>query len=575
MSSPHPNIAPDIYEFDNYADFLRAWFLGRKAQDPDYSYRRFAKAANQANGTILEAVVAGRRNLTPARAAEFLPELGLDPRAAARFLLLVRRQRAEAQLGHSAAAAGDGSRPRGSRTTAERIDRELAGLDRIERYRRSAPPTPTTLPRLVRQLEQGSAFVFASASDREAWGRDDVTLLKALHQARTESLGRVRNDPGCEDARQGRFLGLTQALAEVNVPRVEEEVASFVRELVAEFGGGSPSGRPFAVCLDLFALTDRMRGEGHLPPPTTPQDDDGPPLIYDFDDSRSFVDRWFHWRRAQAIMSRERFSLQTFAEEADLADRTLPSKIAAGRQGLTEPTARAFARGMGLDQDDEEYLVLLALHEAADSVEAPALLEAIRAARVLARSRKLRARTLRLFSDWYHFAIQEMAWCAGMPHDPSGVAAALRPRVEPASAASALRTLQDLGMLIREPDGSFAARDAALLALRDLQSEALHPVLYAYHQAMHGLGGARLEELARSAPSRHAPGAHPASSPGPAGATALVLSVPRSEAGALQEALGAFSQRLLGFCGGLLPGADRVFQMNLHLLPLDCSPTRA
>lgn len=572
MSSIRAVPTPDIFAFETYPEFLRAWFNARKAADPTYSYRRFARAAAQANATILEAVIAGRRPLTPARAAEFLPELGLDRRSAARFLLLVRRQRAEAQLGtpQLAALPPDHPRRKASQAAADRIERELAGLDRVEHYRRAGGQTPTTVARVVRQLGANAPFLVAAASDREPWSRDEMALVRALHQARTASLARVRDDPGCDDARRGRLLGLTQAVAEVNVPRVEEELRGFLRELVARFGdpAGEPAS-PFAVCVDLFSLTNRLCGDRPpAPAPAPEEDEDAAPLIYDFEDARAFVDRWFQWRRAQAAADGERFSLQTFADEAGLADRTLPSKIATGRQGLTEPVARAFARGMGLDQDDEDYLVLLAQRESADPVEAPAILEAMRSARVLARSRTLRARTLRLFADWYHFAIHEMAWCPGMPQDPAGLGRALRPPVDPAGAAAALRTLQELGLLARDEEGRLVPRDAALLALRDLQSEALHPVLYAYHQAMHALGGARLEELGHAAPTRHVPGAYPPASAGPASALVLCLAVPRGRSGELQEAIGGFSQRLLGFCGGLLPGADRVVQINLHLLPL-------
>lgn len=572
MSSIRAVPTPDIFAFDSYPDFLRAWFNARKAADPTYSYRRFAKAAAQANATILEAVIAGRRPLTPARAAEFLPELGLDRRSAARFLLLVRRQRAEAQLGtpQLAALPPDHPRRKASQAAADRIERELAGLDRIEHYRRAGLQTPTTVARVVRQLGAGVPFLVATVSDREPWSRDELALIRSLHQARTASLARVRESPCCDDARQGRLLGLTQAVAEVNIPRVEEEIRGFLRELVARFG--EPAGAaasPFAVCVDLFALTDRLRGERPPAPAPAPEaDEEDAPLIYDFEDASTFVERWLQWRRAQAAATGERFSLQTFADEAGLADRTLPSKIATRRQGLTEPVARAFARGMGLDQDDEDYLVLLAQRESADPVEAPAILEAMRSARILARSRTLRARTLRLFADWYHFAIHEMAWCPGMPQDPGGLGRALRPPVDPAAAAAALRTLQELGLLARDETGRLVPKDAALLALRDLQSEALHPVLYAYHQAMHALGGARLEELGRAAPTRHAPGAYPPSTAGPASALVLCLAVPPGRAAELREAISGFSQRLLGFCGGLLPGADRVVQINLHLLHL-------
>lgn len=96
---PHTKIfgmdAPDLYTYLDYRRFLRDWFDWKKASNPRYSHRLFAKKAGQRSPSLLLLVMDGRRNLTAQTTAAFVAAMGLDEGAARFFSLLVRFDQAE------------------------------------------------------------------------------------------------------------------------------------------------------------------------------------------------------------------------------------------------------------------------------------------------------------------------------------------------------------------------------------------------------------------------------------------------------------------------------------------------
>lgn len=91
MSAPPPS----VFEFLDYRRFLAAWFGAKKARQPRYSHRAFARRAGQRSPSALRDVIQGRRNLTPAGLEGFLKAMDLDGPEARFFRSLVRLDQAE------------------------------------------------------------------------------------------------------------------------------------------------------------------------------------------------------------------------------------------------------------------------------------------------------------------------------------------------------------------------------------------------------------------------------------------------------------------------------------------------
>lgn len=80
---------PSIDAYDCYRTFLRDWFQARKAQDPRFSHRQFARRAGFTSSALVPLLVQGKRNLTPRYLAGFIRALGLSPRESAYFRVLI------------------------------------------------------------------------------------------------------------------------------------------------------------------------------------------------------------------------------------------------------------------------------------------------------------------------------------------------------------------------------------------------------------------------------------------------------------------------------------------------------
>jgi len=95
-----------IYTYLDYRKFLRDWFDTRKAANPRYSHRLFARKAGQRSPSTLLLVMDGRRNLTSRTAAAFANAMGLDDEETQFFLLLVQLDQADLPAERSEALAG-------------------------------------------------------------------------------------------------------------------------------------------------------------------------------------------------------------------------------------------------------------------------------------------------------------------------------------------------------------------------------------------------------------------------------------------------------------------------------------
>lgn len=98
LTAEHRRIAmgaPDLYTFLDYRAFLRAWFEARKAANPRYSHRLFARRAGQKSPSMLLLVMDGKRNLAPRTVAAFSDAMGLDDDERAFFTELVRLDQAD------------------------------------------------------------------------------------------------------------------------------------------------------------------------------------------------------------------------------------------------------------------------------------------------------------------------------------------------------------------------------------------------------------------------------------------------------------------------------------------------
>ncbi len=85
---PLPAARPNVYQYDDFRAFLRDAFAFKKGEDPEYSHRKFARAAGIANPGYLLDVILGKRPLSRNQAAKMAPVFGLNEAEAEFFFRL-------------------------------------------------------------------------------------------------------------------------------------------------------------------------------------------------------------------------------------------------------------------------------------------------------------------------------------------------------------------------------------------------------------------------------------------------------------------------------------------------------
>ena len=80
---------PDLYSYLYHRKWLADWFDWKKASNPRFSHRMFARLAGQRSPSLLLLVCQGKRNLTAASTEGFVKATGLNDEEARFFRLLV------------------------------------------------------------------------------------------------------------------------------------------------------------------------------------------------------------------------------------------------------------------------------------------------------------------------------------------------------------------------------------------------------------------------------------------------------------------------------------------------------
>lgn len=271
---------------------------------------------------------------------------------------------------------------------------------------------------------------------------------------------------------------------------------------------------------------------------------DGPD-IYSYLDYRRFLRDWFESKKA----SNPRFSHRVFARRANVTSPSLLLAVMDGKRNLTAATIEGFSGALTLSGDAAEFFeALVMLDQAETHDERNKAWERVRAVRRFREARRLAGEGVDYLSCWYYPAIRELASCADFRPDPDWIASRLRPRITPAQARKAIDVLLALGLLRAEKDGQLTPTDASVVTPHEVAGLAA----VNYHVGM--IERARDAVTAVPAAERHY--------------CAVTVAIPMALVPRIKRELDAFQERLLDLCDGATDPRERVYQLNLQLLPL-------
>lgn len=284
---PRVEDAPVVYDYLDFRAYLAAWFSAKKAANPRFSHRMFARRAGQKSPSLLHHVIEGKRNLTPATVESFVQALRIGAAEGSFFGLLVDLGQAETDSERNRAW----ERIAATRRFREARKIEGAGFEYLSSWfypairelahRPDFRDDPEWIARTLRpKITAAKArkaldallgvgmLVRVDGAIRPAEASvvtpHEVAGL-AVHNYHHGMLDRAKEAIGAFEPDQRHFGGLTVAVPPSLVPRLKLEVAAFLERVLdlcdappADRDDAAPEAkdRVYQLNVQLFPLSD-------------------------------------------------------------------------------------------------------------------------------------------------------------------------------------------------------------------------------------------------------------------------------------------------------------------------------
>jgi uncharacterized protein (TIGR02147 family) len=246
------------------------------------------------------------------------------------------------------------------------------------------------------------------------------------------------------------------------------------------------------------------------------------------------------------------FSYRAFAKRAGLSAPNYLKLVSEGQRNLTPDMATRFAAALGLEGEAADYFCdLVAFNQASTAPERERCYQRLLRHRRYRDVFHLDAAHAAYHSEWYIPALRELVTCEGFQEDPAWIARTLRPTISVRQAEAALKTLLQLGFLVRSSEGRLVQTEP-LLSTGDAQPLGHHIVTF--HRAMLTRAAEALDTTPRDERE----------------IAALTLSLNAEQFAAFKRRLYEVRQELLQASLDPGPGgpADRIVQINFQMFPL-------
>ncbi|MEM6928850.1 MAG: TIGR02147 family protein [Myxococcota bacterium] len=278
-SSSSNDPLPDIYTYLDFRSFLQDWFDAKKRQNPRFSHRMFARLAGQRSPSLLHHVIRGERNLTALTTQAFAQAMKLGVAQARFFGHLVKLGQASTDEARNAAWEQIAA----TRRFREARQVEGAGFEYLScwyypairelAHRADFVPDPDWIAARLRPAISRTQATRALAAletmrllvpDGDTLRPADASVVTphevaglAVHNYHHEMLERAREAIAAFDPDERHLGGLTLAVPQPLVPRLKEEVQSFLERLLNLCDDASePSDRVYQVNVQLFPLSE-------------------------------------------------------------------------------------------------------------------------------------------------------------------------------------------------------------------------------------------------------------------------------------------------------------------------------
>jgi uncharacterized protein (TIGR02147 family) len=269
------------------------------------------------------------------------------------------------------------------------------------------------------------------------------------------------------------------------------------------------------------------------------------PNLFDYFDYREFLQDYylFHKRRNSA------YSYRLFARKAKLGSPNYLKLVVDGKRRITDRTLYQFARGLGLNRDEEKYFRELVMYQEVSDPDSKELhLRSLLKYQEKQRApTPLRADRIKFLLDWHHAVIRELVLNADFQENPAWIARRLGNKVSEAQARESLDLLVRLKFLDRNAEGRLEQKEPLLTSSDEVPSHVIRSLHRTYlRKAINSIFSVPMEKRELSG---------------------LVLSIPGSRLKEIKEELKEFRKKL-NRKYGLDKDGDEVYFVGLYLFPV-------
>jgi uncharacterized protein (TIGR02147 family) len=199
--------------------------------------------------------------------------------------------------------------------------------------------------------------------------------------------------------------------------------------------------------------------------------------VFAYLDFRSYLRDYYNARKASA----RGFSYRSFSRRAGLTSPNYLKLVIDGKRNLSAAMAKRFAEACGLARDDQRYFIdLVAFGQSTSLSDRDQYYARLTGFQRYGQAHRLDLAHAAYYSAWYMPAIRELAARSDFDANPEWIARQLLPKISASDAKRALDTLLELGLLIREADGSIKQQDVLLST--GPETRGLH--IASYHRTM-------------------------------------------------------------------------------------------
>jgi uncharacterized protein (TIGR02147 family) len=275
--------------------------------------------------------------------------------------------------------------------------------------------------------------------------------------------------------------------------------------------------------------------------------DDGLPSVYDYIDFRKFLRDHFEASKR----TKPQYSFRYFSRRAGLSSSNFLKLVMDGKRNLGAQTLEGFVAALKLDAKEALFFRdLVTLAQAETVAERNRAFERVSANLRFRRARRLDGPLFRYLSRWYYPAIRELAARPDFREDPKWIGKQLYPTITTGQAKAALKTLEELGLLIRE-GGKLVRGEPSLTTGHEVRSV----VIPAYHRMM-------IERAAWAVD---------AVPPDERDVSAQTVCIRGSSLADLKDRIHRFREEMLERCDSETE-PERVYQLCIQLFPLSQAP---